>query len=459
MTYIARRRLFSSLEASPQPWKTLLEPCARAAWRVATTDATSKEALQRVLQRGHSRQHQPAQQRLIQHQHTLAARREKERRMALSEQPLDPKRKADPLIYGPPEALASLAYRFTPSFAVTKRVLEESRSLTGYIQPRNVIDFGIGCASASLAAASVWPTIDWVHGIDASSTMHEAAATLWAELGAAPRLTLSSHLSAEHTEASFDLALFAYTAVELPHAASTLAAAALLWEKIRPGGLLVMIEPGTPDGFQSVRTVRNMLLDCCPTGSEDACHLIAPCTHTGRCPMEGYHLPRDSASDDNVEDEKDGTRRGFCSFVQTMPGSAGKGEKFSYLVAQKRSKDFVEAPNSFHNIRLDGVLQKALAAKSLEESAEEVLRLEDRYLASDADSLGLELLQSEAGRSSFGRIIQAPIKRRGHVFIDCCADGRVERYGVSKSMSVAAPGIYTAARKSRWGGFWPRQTG
>merc|ERR1711937_666526 len=93
-----------------------------------------------------------------------------------------------------------------------------------------------------------------------------------------------------------------------------------------------MIEPGTPDGFNSIRAVRNMLLDCCPPHDqdfewEDRCHIIAPRTHNGRCPMErhkknffshkkpigklGYDLPQERKDDemdsegDNSDDEYD----------------------------------------------------------------------------------------------------------------------------------------------------------
>lgn len=76
-----------------------------------------------------------------------------------------------------------------------------------------------------------------------------------------------------------------YTLNELPHTASALTLAATLWEKIANGGILVIIEPGTPDGFNSIRAVREMLIECCPiktADGHDQCHIIAPCTHTGR---------------------------------------------------------------------------------------------------------------------------------------------------------------------------------
>jgi ribosomal protein RSM22 (predicted rRNA methylase) len=40
--------------------------------------------------------------------------------------------------------------------------------------------------------------------------------------------------------------------------------------------------------------------------------------------------------------------------------------------------------------------------------------------------------------------------------VECCtAPGRVARFKVRKSHSKTVPGIYHAARRSRWGGLWP----
>merc|ERR1712226_464887 len=77
------------------------------------------------------------------------------------------------------------------------------------------------------------------------------------------------------------------------------------------------------------------------------------------------------------------------------------------------------------------------------------------------DLLGLSDLVGDENRHSFGRIMRAPIKKKGHVIVDYCTSGlsgkgRIVRHRVGKSScSKAAPGQYLAARKARWGGFWP----
>jgi ribosomal protein RSM22 (predicted rRNA methylase) len=488
------------------PWKTLLEMPARASWRVSTAHlpqplADAQDNLLNETYRSKKQLHKTNQDVMITHK-GLADRRERERMRTVGNREYKKKEKkrdeaVHPVFYGPDETLANLKFRLHPNYAVSKRVLEECRSLIGREtwSPKRVIDFGVGCGSASAATMDVWDDIEWIHGIDPSHTMREGAKALLDDLSSqgeqrnAPRITMSTHLTAEASSTTFDLALFAYTATELPHGVSTLAAAAILWGKLRPGGILVMIEPGTPDGFSSIRTVRSMLLDCCrPDGKvegEEECHILAPCPHNGPCPMERFALNRrddgnDESDNESDEDEEDDdgndnddkdltTRSGFCSFVQTMPGgkTRSKGEKFSYIVAQKRiCGESLEDPHPFDDVNITELLIRTkAAAKSeiedttnveLERLQRDAVEIEARYLDADEDHLGLELLRGDRKRSSFGRIIQAPRKKKGHVLIDCCtAPGRIVTHIIPKSMSNAAPGVYSAARKSRWGGFWP----
>jgi hypothetical protein len=48
--------------------------------------------------------------------------------------------------------------------------------------------------------------------------------------------------------------------------------------------------------------------------------------------------------------------------------------------------------------------------------------VEDQFLESNTDRLGLELVKGDNHRNSWGRIIRAPIKKKGHIIMDyCCA--------------------------------------
>lgn len=496
------------------PWKTLLEMPARASWRVASARlpeplATAQAAILKTTYRTKKQLHRTYQEVMESHK-SLAGRRERERERIVGNNKYKPRdktrdEKVQPVFYGPEETLAAFNFRLHANYSVTKRVLDECKSLVGRKNwdPKRVIDFGVGCGSASAAAMAVWDDIEWIHGIDPSETMREGAQTFLDDVASqgkrnvVPRITLAAHLSVEASSTPFDLALCAYTATELPNGASTLAAAAILWGKLRPGGIFVMVEPGTPDGFSSIRTVRNMLLDCCPPNGEqpdgqEECHILAPCTHNGSCPMDRFSLNQDNEdeqddSDDGVdgdgdnnsddEEEEDeeyageddydsSVRTGFCSFVQTMPGgkARSKGEKFSYIVVQKRlAGKSTESPHQFDDVNLTELLLKTKTvgkqrddSAGLERLQQQATELESRFLDSDDDNLGLEFLRGDENRSSYGRIINAPKKRKGHVHIDSCTGpGRIVTHVIPKSLSKSAPGIYAAARKSRWGGYWP----
>uniref|UniRef100_A0A6T8P969 Uncharacterized protein n=1 Tax=Proboscia inermis TaxID=420281 RepID=A0A6T8P969_9STRA len=92
----------------------------------------------------------------------------------------------------------------------------------------------------------------------------------------------------------------------------------MLWEKLGENGLLVIIKPGTPNGFQKVRSVQQMLLECCPpngSGGETeggekeegyGAFVVAPCTHNGTC-------SRDHKTDDTTEGLSSMLSRKLCT--------------------------------------------------------------------------------------------------------------------------------------------------
>ena len=579
-----------------EPWKTILEYPARAAWRVASTvpPTSFQYAYQQIItnsialtKKQTSRKYlrKVFETTILQQQHLLLLKRERERQRILrntSIKEIDAQREAGilPISYGPNETMAMYYFRTFTYFSITQRILLELQSLLSNsveypLSVRRIYDFGIGNGSATAAAIHVLPTnqIEWIHGIDPSQTMRDSAKYFLQELvqqhhteafvkqeqkqktgtnddnvPAAPlqmpQMTFSSNASAGSTTSNemensgtlFDLSFLTYTAMELSQTAAILGAAAICYDKLRVGGVFIMIEPGTPDGFTNIRTVRNMLLDCFPTEADDdedhgnvreVCHVIAPCTHSGKCPMERfkkYDMKKESTqhnlddiedgegsseSDDDSDsdesdtsdderdddgtnlskddaDDDDGIRKGYCSFVHSMPGGGGRGEKFSYLVVQKRlstngkanattttaissSSSLLSNQHNFDDINIPSIIQNALTkAKQISGDSTEVLysdeallkealHIEKRFLASDDDNLGLELVRGDINRHTYGRIVRAPKKHRGHVLIDTCvAPGKIVRSKVSRSLSKQfLPGIYPASRKSRWGGLWP----
>jgi ribosomal protein RSM22 (predicted rRNA methylase) len=78
-------------------------------------------------------------------------------------------------------------------------------------------------------------------------------------------------------DAAADLVLASYVLAELPleQMAQTVDR---LWAATKQA--LVLIEPGTPQGFQRLHIIRDHML-------KRGAHLVAPCTHAAACPMAG----------------------------------------------------------------------------------------------------------------------------------------------------------------------------
>lgn len=563
-------------EKNPIPWQNLLVYPSRALWRsspnpppahLLDTQAKIIKASERT-----SKQLKRTWDRIVANHLAISELRERERRKMVNgagysanslaaKQQKGKDRAIKPVYYNPEQSISSLKYRLETNYNITKRVLQECQSLLGkdVFQPKRILDVGIGAGSASAAALELlngrkdvmdnsygYNGVEWLHGIDPSQSMRDASGIMLSTLleeqshsnksrKGSTRLTFGdSILSSGRSDVAqsggtFDLALCSYTLHEIPSVPASLSMAAIVWEKLAPAGVAIFIEPGTPDGFNALRSIRSMLLDVCPpvsTENEDGdeeCHVIAPCTHNGTCPMIRHQknffrkkmmeeeakmqqlaesLEEDDDEDDfdDVDDEDDEIEvaedvqakenfsgsetdvfdTAFCSFVHGMPGSTKKkqGEKFSYLVVQKRIHDksgetSYEGKNPFKDTNIVDMLKQSLRhgknnitkVGNQTKSHLDIARdIEDKFLDSSEDSLGLELVRGK-NRESFGRIIRAPIKRRGHVTIDYCTsafddeegieEGKIIRSKVSKSQSTkGAPGLYVSARKGRWGGFW-----
>ncbi len=76
-----------------------------------------------------------------------------------------------------------------------------------------------------------------------------------------------------------DLVMASYSLGEIQDPVERKDVVKQLWSLVDDdGGVLVLIEPGTPIGFKTINDARTLLLD-------RGANLIAPCPHAKTCPM------------------------------------------------------------------------------------------------------------------------------------------------------------------------------
>ena len=170
------------------------------------------------------------------------------------------------------DTLAYAAVRMPATFGAVSRALELTLAqLGGGIG--SILDVGAGTGAASHAAELLTDCAD-ITCIEREQGMIDLGRRLMAARGLDARWIKRDICEGGISERA-ELVLSSYCLNELSPSARK-AALLKLWGCTER--LLVIIEPGTPEGFSQLREARSLLI------SEGA-HIIAPCTHCGECPM------------------------------------------------------------------------------------------------------------------------------------------------------------------------------
>lgn len=194
-----------------------------------------------------------------------------------------PRTEAARLLRSPDDALAYAAFRLPATFAAVHAALSQVAERLPDWRPETLLDVGAGPGTATWAAAAVWPSLRRATLVDRDRGMMTVGKRL------AERSSLDLVRGAEWREADLsgpwqvppsDLVIAAYTLGELPED-QIVALAAKLWEATV--GTLLLLEPGTPEGFWRIRGMRERLLAA-------GAHMAAPCPHDGPCPNDWCHF-------------------------------------------------------------------------------------------------------------------------------------------------------------------------
>ncbi|MEW1695952.1 small ribosomal subunit Rsm22 family protein [Streptomyces sp. NPDC091278] len=179
-----------------------------------------------------------------------------------------------PVLRDRSDVAAYAAYRMPATFEAVRGALGALRGAAPDWEPRTHTDVGGGTGAASWAVAEAWgerpprtTVLDWA----------EPALALGRELaaGALDAEWRTARIGGALRLADTDLVTVSYVLKELTPADRT----ALVTEAARAAGTVVVVEPGTPDGYERIIAARTLLVDAGFT-------VAAPCPHSGACPIE-----------------------------------------------------------------------------------------------------------------------------------------------------------------------------
>lgn len=173
-------------------------------------------------------------------------------------------------------ARAYLAARLPATFAAVRAAMDAADELLPEFRPKTLLDLGAGPGTALWAARDAWPSIDDALMIEGSPTMRRWGETLAAAAAQYRREWRGIDFARSlPDQAPRDLVTIAYVLDELEEAGRT-ALIDAAWRAT--AGLLLIVEPGTPAGWQRILAARAQLI-------EAGAHLVAPCAHEAPCPI------------------------------------------------------------------------------------------------------------------------------------------------------------------------------
>lgn len=217
------------------------------------------------------------------------------------------------------DRMAYILARMPATYAVIYRVLEELKERYSAFSPISCLDVGSGPGTGLWAAKEVLKSLRTFTAWDYDEGFIHLSKTLCAD----DDVLSSTHFFKKNIEVDRDFPLsslaivsYAIGEIEEKYWDSFFSS---LWHQVE--GALVIIEPGTPIGYQRILKIRQLMLSL-------GANLIAPCPHSYSCPL--------SSPD-------------WCHFYARVErsslhrhikgGSLGfEDEKFSYLIFVKDSQ-------------------------------------------------------------------------------------------------------------------------
>lgn len=221
-------------------------------------------------------------------------------------------------------AKAYLAARLPATYAAVRTSLDSAAAICPDFAPQSMLDVGAGPGTALWAAKQCWPELHSATMIEASPAIRAVGSELAQRSGVDALDWQAGDVVREKLDfPQADLVTMAYVLDELaPEDRRKLVER--LWISARQ--MLVIVEPGTPAGWQRILDARRALI-------AQGAHIAAPCAHQLECPLvapDWCHF----------------SRRVARSRIHRMTKDADvpwEDEKFIYLAAVREKAGDVEA--------------------------------------------------------------------------------------------------------------------
>jgi ribosomal protein RSM22 (predicted rRNA methylase) len=182
------------------------------------------------------------------------------------------------VIASEPDALAYALARMPATYAAVTASLNALGEARPDFAPASLLDVGAGPGTATWAAAEAFASLQDFTLLDNNSALRSLALDLCRDSARLKTMTYHRGEAGDALAAAqpADLVVASYVIGEFNEQERG-ALAERLWRAT--SGTLLVVEPGTPAGYQRIIALRQQLI-------ASGAHVAAPCPHDGKCPLQ-----------------------------------------------------------------------------------------------------------------------------------------------------------------------------
>lgn len=215
------------------------------------------------------------------------------------------------------EKLSYLVTRMPATFAAVSASLQNLANLCPHLNPKTILDVGAGPGTASWAAFEHDPSLRRFTLLEQDEELVKLGKALAEGTAMQDGEWLQGDITSRPSLAPHDLVICSYALGEIPsHHRDDIVA----WMWTLADQALLIVEPGSREGFDTIRKARDVLI-------ASGARIAAPCPHALACPM-----PADNWCHFSVRLERTWAHRYLKSGTLSY-----EDEKFSYVAATKLS--------------------------------------------------------------------------------------------------------------------------